>query len=210
MGRVLLGIILGIALFPLGVLGYLKFGRPPVAVADPPFPMESFAANLPLKTRIEFEQVKNPPVKADEDAFTAGAHIYAQECAVCHGFHGKASRFGMHMAPQAARLWERGGKAGVIGVSDQELGAIYWKVENGIRLTGMPAFKGVLTPLQMWQVSTLLANADKPLPPEVLALLRGDTLDNPGQGAPGAKSATQAAGLTAPAGMKFEVKGRAN
>jgi len=41
-------------------------------------------------------------------------------------------------------------------------------VANGIRLTGMPAFKGVLTENEMWQVSLLLANADKPLPPAAL------------------------------------------
>jgi mono/diheme cytochrome c family protein len=206
MGRVLLGIILGILLVPIAALGYLKFGRMPVAVADEPLPMEDFATRIPLKTRIEFEQVTNPPVKPGEDTFTAGAHIYAQECAVCHGFHGKASRFGMHMAPQAPLLWEKNIKGDAVGVSNQELGAIYWKVENGIRLTGMPAFKDVLTPLQRWQVSTLLANANKPLPPTALALLKGETLED----APNTNSGTQAAGLTAPAGTKFEVKHQPN
>ena len=35
------------------------------------------------------------------------------------------------------------------------------KVANGIRLTGMPAFKQSLSDTQMWQVSLLLANANK-------------------------------------------------
>jgi hypothetical protein len=34
-------------------------------------------------------------------------------------------------------------------------------VANGIRLTGMPEFKHSLNDTQMWQVSLLLANADK-------------------------------------------------
>ena len=206
MGRVLLGIMLGLVFFPLGVLGYWKFGRVPVAVADEPLPMETYLTEVPLKTRIEFEEVNNPPVKADEDAFMAGAHIYAQECAVCHGFHGKASRFGMHMAPKAALLWEKTGKDDAVGVSGDPLGATYWKVENGIRQTGMPSFKGILTPLQIWQVSTLLANANKPLPPEAIVLLRGETP----AGTDGAAAGTQAAGLTAPAGMKLEVSKRAD
>ena len=36
---------------------------------------------------------------------------------------------------------------------------------NGIRLTGMPAYAGLLSEAEMWNVSLLLANADKPLPP---------------------------------------------
>jgi mono/diheme cytochrome c family protein len=47
-------------------------------------------------------------------------------------------------------------------------------VANGIRLTGMPAFKDILSETQIWQVSLLLANADKPLPPAALQLVRGE------------------------------------
>lgn len=47
------------------------------------------------------------------------------------------------------------------GVTDDEPGETYWKVVNGIRLTGMPEFKHELNDTQMWQVSLLLANADK-------------------------------------------------
>ena len=45
---------------------------------------------------------------------------------------------------------------------------------NGIRLTGMPAFKEILTDPEIWQVSLLLANADKPLPPAAVEILRGE------------------------------------
>jgi hypothetical protein len=40
----------------------------------------------------------------------------------------------------------------------------------------MPAFKEVLTDTQMWQVSLLLADADKPLPPATVQILSGETL----------------------------------
>ncbi len=46
------------------------------------------------------------------------------------------------------------------------------EVANGIRLSGMPAFNHILNQTEMWQVSQLLANADKPLPPGVLGLLK--------------------------------------
>jgi mono/diheme cytochrome c family protein len=47
------------------------------------------------------------------------------------------------------------------GVTDDEPGETHWKVANGIRLTGMPGFKSSLSETQMWQVSLLLAHADK-------------------------------------------------
>lgn len=47
------------------------------------------------------------------------------------------------------------------GVTDDPAGETYWKVANGIRLTGMPEFKHILSDTEMWQVSLLLANADK-------------------------------------------------
>jgi thiosulfate dehydrogenase len=205
MGRVLLGVLIGIVLVPVAGLTYLKYGRPPVSVADEPFPLEREVSGIPLKARIEYEQVTSPPVKSDEDAFVAGAHIYAQECAVCHGFRGQASRFGMHMYPAATPLWEKHGKSDAIGVSDDSLGETYWKIENGIRLSGMPGFKGILTPAQMWQISILLANANKPLPPAALAILRGD---QPVQGA--AAQSGVAAALKLPSGSKVEVSGSPN
>jgi thiosulfate dehydrogenase len=60
-----------------------------------------------------------------------------------------------------------------VGVSDDPPGETYWKVENGIRLTGMPSYNKVLNQMQMWQVTVLLANADKPLPPAALDILNG-------------------------------------
>jgi mono/diheme cytochrome c family protein len=75
------------------------------------------------------------------------------------------------MFPDAPQLWEPHGN-GVVGVSDDPPGETCWKVANGIRLSGMPAFSQVLNQTEMWQVSQLLANADKPLPPGVLTLLK--------------------------------------
>ena len=174
MGRILFGIILGLVLAPVIVLGWFRYGHPPVAVADKPLPYERNITHAPLNARIDREMPANPPFPADQAAFEAGAQIYRDDCAACHGFHGKPSVFAKHMFPSAPQLWEphHGGK--VVGVSDDPPGETYWKVENGIRLTGMPAFKDVLNETQIWQVSLLLANADKPLPPDVLAIVRGE------------------------------------
>lgn len=172
MGRFLLGIILGVLLIPAVVYGWFKYGHPPVAVADPPFPYERQITRVPLHARIDAEMPKTSPIPADEANLVAGARIYHEQCAACHGYHSKPSSFGPYMFPAAPPLWEKH-RNGVVGVSDDPAGETFWKVNNGIRLTGMPAYNKVLSQMQMWQVTTLLANADKPLPPAALDILKG-------------------------------------
>lgn len=77
------------------------------------------------------------------------------------------------MYPNAPPLWESHHNGEVVGVSDDPPGETYWKAANGIRLTGMPSFKDILSDTQLWQVSLLLANANKPLPPAALDILHG-------------------------------------
>ena len=101
MGKIFLGIMLGLILVPAAVLVWFRFGQVPVAVNDPPLPQEKLLTSVPLNARIDREAVKTPPVQVNEDTLVAGAHIYSDQCAVCHGFHGKPSRFGTHMFPDA-------------------------------------------------------------------------------------------------------------
>jgi mono/diheme cytochrome c family protein len=170
--RVLIGVVLGVLLVPVAVLMWFWFGKVPVAVADPPIPHEREVLSIPIHARIHREMIKNPPIVIDEGNLVAGAHVYSEKCATCHGFHGKPSAYGSHMFPVAPQLWQKHPKSDVVGVSDDPPGETYWKVANGIRLTGMPAYSSLLTQTEMWQVSLLLANADKPLPPQAIELLR--------------------------------------
>ncbi|MBW4027190.1 c-type cytochrome [Acidipila rosea] len=171
MKKFLIGLLVGLAVIPIVAAIYLKFGNPPVAVTDPAFPFEKQIVHVPLHARIDREMPKTVPIEPSATNLEAGAHIYRQECAACHGLNGLPSDIGPHMYPRAPQLWHPHGK-GVIGVSDDPPGETYWKVANGIRLTGMPAFAKILNETQMWQVSLLLANADKPLPPTVMDLMR--------------------------------------
>jgi mono/diheme cytochrome c family protein len=165
------GLILGVIAIPIGVFLYFHLGHLPVAVADQPFPLERQIVHAPLHTRIDKEMPKTAPMSPSETNLRVGAQIYREQCASCHGLYGRPSPFAAHMYPEAPQLWEPHG-GGVVGVSDDPPGETYWKVKNGIRLTGMPAFDHVLNDAQMWQVTLLLANADKPLPVDVLDLMK--------------------------------------
>jgi mono/diheme cytochrome c family protein len=173
--RFLFGLIIGVLLVPAAAYLYISFGKVPVAVADPEFPHERQITSIPLDARIQREMIPVPPIQVDESALVAGARIYTERCSVCHGLHGKPSAIGDDMFPGAPPLLEKHHNGNVVGVSDDPAGETYWKVYNGIRLTGMPSFRTQLTETEMWQVTLLLANADKPVPPAALDILNHAT-----------------------------------
>lgn len=185
----LLGLILGLLAIPVAAYVYFKVGNPPVAVADHPFPMERQIVKLPLHVRIEREMPTLEPIQPTPANLQAGARIYNQQCAACHGSYGNTSDFAKHMYPSAPQLWQAHGNKKAVGVSDDPPGETYWKIQNGIRLTGMPAFNKILSPTQMWQVALLLSRADKPLPPNVIDALRHPATLNAGEFAPTPKNA---------------------
>ena len=128
-------------------------------------PFEDFFAKAALHARISREMPKTVPIPIDESNYSAGAKIYLDNCAVCHGLPGQPlSAIATGLFPKPPALFN--GK----GVTDDDPGETYWKVVNGIRLTGMPGFRGSLSETQAWQVSILLANADK-LPASVKSSL---------------------------------------
>ena len=156
MGRILLGVIIGILL--VVVCGYMYFalGYAPVATSASPMMFERKLAHMALNRVIAKEAPQNPSVHPSEDNYMAGAHIYREQCAVCHGLPGQPQPdIAKGEFPDPPQLFK--GK----GVTDDPAGETYWKVANGIRLTGMPAYSNSLSQDQMWQVSLLLANADK-------------------------------------------------
>jgi mono/diheme cytochrome c family protein len=55
-------------------------------------------------------------------------------------------------------------------VTDDPEGVTFWVVTHGIRLSGMPGFGATLSETERWQVTLLVAHADK-LPPAVQAAL---------------------------------------
>jgi thiosulfate dehydrogenase len=161
-----IGILVGVLLVAAGLWVYFTKGWAPVAVADPPLLFEKKLAHGALNARIGKDPHTDPaPVPAAESTYLAGADVYKQNCAVCHGLPGEPqSVIGQGMFPKPPELFHG------TGVTDDPAWETYWKAKNGIRLTGMPGFQKALNDTQLWQVSVLLANADK-ISPTVKAVL---------------------------------------
>ena len=175
MGKFILGVLVTIVVGALAVYCYFAFGLAPVATSAQAMPFEKKLASLGLNKRIEKEMPKNPPNMPMGDAeYQAAANIYKDQCAFCHGLPNQQrppAATGMY--PRPPQLF-RGH-----GVTDDEPGETYWKVSNGIRLTGMPAYGKSLTDQQVWQVTMLLKNADK-LPQSAQQVIGGQLVQQQG------------------------------
>jgi mono/diheme cytochrome c family protein len=77
------------------------------------------------------------------------------------------------MYPEAPQLLTPEGM-----VTDDPVGVTYWKVQNGIRLSGMPSFAAILKDQEKWDVSALLARVNS-LPPEGQEALKASDVDSP-------------------------------
>jgi thiosulfate dehydrogenase len=161
-----LGFVAALAILAGGTGGCLALGLAPAAAGDPPLPLEKTVTQMALRARISKEPPGTMMISPNEPNLLSGAKIYVERCASCHGLPGQAPpEIGARMYPPATPLFK--GK----GVTDDPVVEDYWKVANGIRLTGMPAFKSILNDQQVWQVSQLIMHADQ-LPDSVKRLLR--------------------------------------
>ena len=169
MGKFFAGLLVGVVGLIACVLFILPAALPPLPPPPSRCPLRSSLAHMALDARVSKEAPNKVPIEANEANYIAGAHAYLDNCAVCHGAPGKQpTAISRGEFPHPPKLLE--GK----GVTDDPAGETYWKIANGIRLTGMPGFKDSLSETQMWQMALLLANADK-VTPAVTSVLMGQS-----------------------------------
>lgn len=185
----IIGIVLGVVLVFVGIYFYFATGQAPVATKSSEMPFEHRFAHMALDAYLNKQPHPNPPVSPDETTFLAGAKVYTEHCAVCHGLPGEPkTAIADGMFPKPPQMFHG------VGVTDDEPWETYWKVNSGIRMTGMPGFGDRLSETQMWQVSLLLKNADK-ISPAVKTQLLGSLSPS---GTPTATPAPAAGSAPAP------------
>jgi mono/diheme cytochrome c family protein len=155
---------LGGILFALVVLllvGYfaVQAGLVPANADSKPSALERRVAKTALGAALERDTkgLTNPIQPSDENLIT-GVHLYAENCAICHGASdGKPSNLaqGFYIdAPQLAKD----------GVEDDPEAHSFWKVKHGIRFTAMPSFAATVQDEEIWKIAMFLKRMDK-LPP---------------------------------------------
>jgi mono/diheme cytochrome c family protein len=106
------------------------------------------------------------PVPLDASTLAAGRAHFADHCAGCHGNDGRGrTEMGRSLYPRAPDM---------TGPTTQELndGELFWIIENGIRLTGMPAWGRADNPEASWQLVHFIRHLPQLTPEEEAEMRR--------------------------------------
>jgi mono/diheme cytochrome c family protein len=151
------GIVIGfLALAVVAAIGGLlyRFALPGLSSARPAPPaIEVATASWLLVHSVpSADSARANPLQPNEAGLAAGAALFQQNCAVCHGFDGGGrTTIGTNVYPRAPAL-----RQALPVLSD---GQIFTFVHDGIRNTAMPAWN--LPDQQIWQIILFLRH----LPP---------------------------------------------
>jgi mono/diheme cytochrome c family protein len=156
----LIGAIAAIALaLPLGVLAFVKSGLFDVGAANPHTKLTEWLTHETMihSVRRHAREV-TPPDRFTAAAVAAGFCAYETHCVACHG------------APAVARQHWAGGMEPsppyLLDVSQRfSSRELFWIVDHGIKMTGMPAWRGTMSDAQLWDVVGFL-EAMRDLPPQ--------------------------------------------
>jgi len=159
------GFVLGVAVAIIiaAAAGYVVVseGVIPAAANGKPIWLEHWMARTSLRATLARDSPKGPdPVPLTDANLIAGIDLYGQHCAICHGTaQGKDSA-----SPVAKGEYPSPPQLASDGVEDDPTGWTFWKIQNGIRWTGMPSWKDTLSDQQAWTLALFLKRMDK-LPP---------------------------------------------
>jgi mono/diheme cytochrome c family protein len=117
--------------------------KPPVAT----LPKYDPAIYAELQKAPEKARNRANPLQNDPDAVAAGAILFEQHCAECHG--------------DAARAGKKGPSLRAAEVQDTTAGAIFWILTNGVVRKGMPVWSKLPEP-QRWQLVRYIKSLGRP------------------------------------------------
>ena len=143
-----------IVLVVLGALGgffFIESGAYDVAATSPPSGIERFLAGAVRHRSISVrEGGVTVPNLQDPGLVRLGYSRYDDMCVICHSAPGlKETPVGRGLNPHPPHLWSKGTQS----MSDQRM---YWVVDHGIRMTGMPGFGPSLDERDLWSLVAVI------------------------------------------------------
>lgn len=158
------GVLFTIIVILVGGFLLIKQGRLNMEADQPVSAMERKMAMSAVDASIDRHapDAKNLIQPTDEN-LVAGANIYMNNCAGCHGVPSNPnSQFGHSFYPPVPQFFKNSPE-----MPDNQN---FYVVRHGTRWTGMPAWGNTLSEQQIWTVVTFLRRIEK-LPPAALKAL---------------------------------------
>lgn len=160
---VVLGAALTLAAALIGAYILVRSGLVPANADAKPGRLETWMASTSLNATLGRDAPKGQnPVALNDQNLLNGVHLFAQNCAVCHG----SAQGDAAASPIAKGLYQKPPQLASDGVEDDPEGDSFWKIKHGIRLTGMPSFGYTLSDREIWTLALFLKHMDT-LPPAV-------------------------------------------
>ena len=157
------GVVLTVVVALLAAYLLVRSGLIPANADAKPGKLETWMARTSLNATLSRKAPTNPnPVALTEQHLLDGVHLFAENCAVCHG----SAKGDASASPIAKGLYPKPPQLATHGVEDDPEGVSFWRIKHGIRLTGMPSFGYSLSDDQIWTLALFVKHMDK-LPPAV-------------------------------------------
>lgn len=142
----ILGFIIILAILATGAISALIYsGAINVAATDPHHPFVRALLQTATKYSVQHHANQNvkPPDLNDPSLIEEGYQHYRETCVTCHGAPGiQPSEIGKGLRPPPPELAKE-----MYPWSDTEL---FWIIENGIKMTGMPALGPAHSEGELW------------------------------------------------------------
>jgi mono/diheme cytochrome c family protein len=163
--RFMAGVIAGLLLLGLAAAVVVLSGLFNVSAIAPPSAIEKRLAEVALDRSVARRAPKGPnPFAASTGGLQGGIAHYKEMCVFCHGAPGvDASEAGEGLNPPAPDLT-------LAKVQKRTDGELFWILQNGIRMTGMPAFGPTHKDEELWKTVAFLRHLPKLTPEEEKAL----------------------------------------
>lgn len=172
--KFLLGIVTGLVIVAAAGAFVIASGAFPVAATIPPSGLEKTVATLAVRRSVAKRAPRaENPVKAAPESLAKGLAHYRSMCLTCHGAGTvDPSAIGEGLNPPAPDLTQ----PSVQSMTDGEL---FWIVQNGIRMTGMPAFGPTHEDPEIWTLVTFMRHLPELTADEEAALEQGRATETP-------------------------------
>src|SRR5581483_1073787 len=166
-----LGVIVTVVALMMIVVAVAQLGLYPIGADNPPSSLEHALAGRAMDVYADkHKPAGDNPIAPTAEHLTQGALQYEEHCALCHGgAKAKVSAMQNQFSPPAPQLINR--------IPHDPPSWIFCVTKHGVRMTGMPAWTGILSDDDIWKIVAFIKNSGK-LPPETQAAWQAASAPN--------------------------------